>query len=56
MTINDAVEITLNGINPEWSDLEKIRYVYVTIGGLTSTTTKVIGITLLILCSILTAL
>lgn len=34
MTINDAVEITLNGINPEWSDLEKIRYVYVTIGGL----------------------
>ena len=34
MTINDAVEITLNGINPEWSTLEKIRYVYVTIGGL----------------------
>jgi hypothetical protein len=34
MTINDAVEITLNGINPEWSDLEKIRYAYVTIGGL----------------------
>ena len=34
MTINEAVEITLNGIDPEWSTLEKIRYVYVTIGGL----------------------
>lgn len=34
MTINDAVKITLDGVNPEWSTLEKIRYVYVTIGGL----------------------
>ena len=34
MTINDAVEITLKGINPDWSTLEKIRYAYVTIGGL----------------------
>lgn len=34
MTINDAVKITLDGINPEWSTLEKIRYAYVTIGGL----------------------
>ena len=34
MTINDAVKITLDGINPEWSTLEKIRHAYVTIGGL----------------------
>ena len=34
MTINDAVAVTLNGVDPMWSTLEKIRYVYLTIGSM----------------------
>ena len=34
MTINDAVAVTLNGVDPMWSTLDKIRYVYLTIGSM----------------------
>ena len=32
VTINDVIEKVLNGIKDEWTILEKIRYVYVTVG------------------------
>ncbi len=32
MTINDVIEQVISGINTEWTTLEKIRYVYVTVG------------------------
>ena len=34
MTINEAIKVVLSGVNQEWSTLEKIRYVYVSIGSL----------------------
>ena len=34
MTINEAIDIVISGVNDEWSTLMKIRYVYVTLGGL----------------------
>ncbi len=32
MTINDVTKKVLDGVNPEWSKLYKIRYVYLTLG------------------------